>query len=143
MLALLDRDPNFDELNLHDHPARVAVFAPCTQRNVIRSDDALRRVLGRLPGVDAVWLETGCCGAAGDHMLRFPERAATLREPLLQQLTDSGCDQLLVANIGCQLHLQAGIAQRGLDIRVRHPVEFIAERLLPSFPSPEPPRMAP
>ncbi len=65
-------------------------------------------------------------------MLRFPERAAALREPLLRQLIDSGCRQLLVANIGCRLHLQTGIAQRGLDIAVRHPVEWIAERLLPA-----------
>ncbi|MEZ5464804.1 MAG: (Fe-S)-binding protein [Lysobacteraceae bacterium] len=148
LLALLDRDPALDDVGICDEPTRIAVFAPCTQRNVVRSDDALRRVLARLPGVDVVWLQAGCCGAAGDHMLRFPDRAAAMREPLLQQLIDSGCERLLVANTGCQLHLQVGVEQHGsgpvavgrLDIRVQHPVEFIAERLLLAPPSPKPPR---
>ncbi|HPF74937.1 MAG TPA: (Fe-S)-binding protein [Xanthomonadaceae bacterium] len=138
VLDLLDQDDAFHRLPWHNTPIRVAVFAPCTQRHVVRSDAALRRLLARLPGVEAIWLDIGCCGAAGDHMLRFPERAATLREPLLQQLIDSGCDQLLVANIGCRLHLQAGAEAHGLDTRVVHPVEFITQRLLPDMPEDSP-----
>ena len=134
ILDLLDRDEAFDRLIRHGPTQRIAVFAPCTQRNVVRSDAALHRLFARLPGVETVWLDTGCCGAAGDHMLRFPDRATALREPLLQQLIDSGCEELLVANTGCRLHLQAGIEQRGLDIDVRHPVEWLAERLLPATP---------
>ena len=138
LLDLLDAEPAFDQLPWRKQPERIAVFAPCTQRNVVHSDAALRRLLSRLPGVQTVWLDAGCCGAAGDHMLRFPERAKALREPLLQQLSASGCRQLLVANTGCRLHLQVGIEQRGLDIRARHPVEFIAQRLLPELPADSP-----
>lgn len=134
LLDLLDGDPALERLGGKDTPECVAVFAPCTQRNVVHSDAALRRLLARLPGVETTWIDAGCCGAAGDHMLRFPERAAMLREPLLQQLIDSGCERLLIANTGCRLHLQVGIEQRGLDIRVQHPVEFIAQRLLRETP---------
>jgi glycolate oxidase iron-sulfur subunit len=103
---------------------RVAVHLPCTQR-VLKSDAALRRLLARIPDLDVAELpDTGCCGAAGLHMLAEPERAARLRTPLLAALEASGATELLSANIGCRLHLG-----NGAKIPVRHPIEFLAEHL--------------
>lgn len=104
---------------------RVALHLPCTQRSVVRSDGALRRLLARVPGLDLVELpDTGCCGAAGLHQLSEPARAAALRAPLLDALAASGARELLSANIGCRLHLAGGTT-----IPVRHPIEFLAEHL--------------
>lgn len=104
---------------------RVALHLPCTQRSVVRSDAALRRLLARVPGLDLVELpDTGCCGAAGLHQLSEPARAAALRAPLLDALAASGARELLSANIGCRLHLAGGTT-----IPVRHPIEFLAEHL--------------
>lgn len=104
---------------------RVALHLPCTQRSVVRSDAALRRLLARVPGLDLVELpDTGCCGAAGLHQLAEPARAAALRTPLLDALAASGAAELLSANIGCRLHLAGGTT-----IPVRHPIEFLAEHL--------------
>ncbi|WP_051130480.1 (Fe-S)-binding protein [Arenimonas oryziterrae] len=103
---------------------RVALHVPCSQR-LIRSDLALRQLLARIPGLDLVELDdTGCCGAAGLHMLSEPERAAALRAPLLQSLARSGASELLSANIGCRLHLGGAS-----PIPVRHPLDFLAEHL--------------
>lgn len=105
---------------------RIALHLPCTQRNVVRSDGALRRLLARVPGLDVVELDAGfgCCGAAGTAMLTDPDRAAGFRQPLLDQLAGSGASVLLSANIGCRLHLA-----NGTDVPVRHPLEFLAECL--------------
>lgn len=104
---------------------RVALHLPCTQRSVVRSQDALRRLLARVPGLDLVELpDTGCCGAAGLHQLTEPARAAAFRAPLLQAFADSGASELLSANIGCRLHLAAGTT-----MNVRHPLLFLAEHL--------------
>jgi glycolate oxidase iron-sulfur subunit len=104
---------------------RVALHLPCTQRSVTRSDAALRRLLARVPDLALIELpDTGCCGAAGLHMLEEPARAAALRVPLLKSMADSGADELLSANIGCRLHL--GNAS---DFKIRHPVELLAELL--------------
>ena len=113
---------------------RVALHLPCTQRAVVRSDDALHALLGRIPALTIVQLpDTGCCGAAGTHMLEFPERAGALRQPLLDALRGSGADTLLSANVGCRLHLQNGIqlegAQNARTIAVRHPLDFLADYL--------------
>ena len=104
---------------------RVALHLPCTQRSVTRTDAALRRLLARVPDLELIELpDTGCCGAAGLHMLQEPQRAAALRAPLLQSLANSYAEELLSANIGCRLHL--GNAS---DLRIRHPIEFLADLL--------------
>jgi glycolate oxidase iron-sulfur subunit len=92
---------------------------------VLGGDAPLRRLLARIPGLDlAVLPDSGCCGAAGVHMLAEPARAAALRSPVLEALATSGATRLLSANVGCRLHL--GNAAR---VPVHHPVDFLAEHL--------------
>lgn len=109
---------------------RIALHLPCTQRNVVRSVPALRRLLAAVPGLEVIELDAGhgCCGAAGVQMLDDPQRAAEFRAPLLQQLQRSGATRLLSANIGCRLHL----AQGSVAMPVQHPLEFLAGLLAPA-----------
>lgn len=103
--------------------APVGLHMPCTQSPLSRT--ALRDLLARVP-VPA-WIElfgTGCCGAAGTHMLEQPARAAQLRQPLLDQAREAGASIIVSANIGCRLHLAAGS-----DIEVVHPIVFLARQL--------------
>jgi glycolate oxidase iron-sulfur subunit len=103
---------------------KVALHLPCTQR-VAKSDVALRRLLARVPELDLIELpDTGCCGAAGLHMVDEPERAAKIRAPLIDAVQASAATELLSANIGCRLHLA-----NGTNIPVRHPIDFLAEHL--------------
>lgn len=123
--ALVALDRIADRLRFRPARGRVALHLPCTQRSVVRSDGALRRLLARVPGLDLVELpDTGCCGAAGLHQLAEPARAAALRQPLLDALAASGATELVSANIGCRLHLAGGTT-----IPVRHPIDFLAEHL--------------
>lgn len=114
-----------DAVHFRAKRARVALHIPCTQRAVVRSDAALRRLLARIPEMDLVELpDLGCCGGAGSYMFEQTERACALRQPVLDALAASGATVLLSANIGCRLHLATGTA-----IPVRHPLEFLAEQL--------------
>ncbi|MFC3551456.1 (Fe-S)-binding protein [Lysobacter cavernae] len=128
-----------DRLRLRGGAERVALHLPCTQRNVVKSVPALRRLLAQVPGLTVIELDAGygCCGAAGLQMLDDPVRAADYREPLLRQLVASGATRLLSANIGCRLHLASAAG-----VPVQHPLEFLAERLEP-LPSPAPALAAP
>ncbi len=123
--ALTRLDALGDALRFRPTARRVALHLPCTQRSVVRSEAALRRLLARIPGLDLVELpDTGCCGAAGLHQLAEPARADALRAPLLQALAASGASELLSANIGCRLHLATGTI-----LPVHHPIDFLAEHL--------------
>lgn len=123
-----------DALRFHPANRRVALHIPCTQRSVVRSDGALRALLKKIPALSVIELiDSGCCGAAGMHMLEFPERARALRQPLLDAFAASGADVLVTANVGCRLHLQAGVEQAGTQmeptITIRHPLAFLADYL--------------
>lgn len=127
--AIAFLDARASRLHFRAAPMRVALHLPCTQRNVVGSVPALRRLLGRVPGLEVIELDAGygCCGAAGVNLLTQPGRAERYRQPLLDQLATSGATRLLSANIGCRLHL-ANAAR----VPVQHPLEFLAEWLRPS-----------
>lgn len=123
-LDFLDR--HADGLQFASRQERVALHLPCTQRNVVGSIPALRRLLARVPGLEVVVLDAGhgCCGAAGSTMLTDPVRADGFRQPLLDQLQASGATRVLSANIGCRLHLA-----NGTPVPVQHPLELLADVL--------------
>ncbi|MGH8157079.1 MAG: (Fe-S)-binding protein [Rhodanobacter sp.] len=118
---------------LHFRPLvqRVALHLPCTQINVARSDNALLQLLRRVPDLEVMPLPRPpyCCGAAGSHLLEFPERAAQLRDATLRQAATLDPQQLLSSNIGCRLHLAAGIDAQGLHWPTRHPLTLLAQQL--------------
>ncbi|MGQ4660301.1 heterodisulfide reductase-related iron-sulfur binding cluster [Lysobacter sp. F6437] len=133
--ALAFLDAHRAQLHFAERSERIALHLPCTQRNVVRSVPALRRLLAQVPGLTVIELDAGfgCCGAAGLQMLTDPGRAADYRQPLLDQLAASGAAALLSANIGCRLHLAGGT-----DLPVRHPLEFLADALVPAPPAHRP-----
>ncbi len=111
---------------------RIALHLPCTQINVARSDHALLQLLRRVPELDMLPLPRPpyCCGAAGSHLLEFPERAAQLRDATLRQVTTLDPQELLSSNIGCRLHLATGIEAQGLHWPTRHPLTLLAQQLI-------------
>ncbi|WP_254423817.1 (Fe-S)-binding protein [Rhodanobacter sp. C03] len=119
-------------LAFHPLAQRIALHLPCTQINVARSDNALLQLLRRVPELEVMPLPRPpyCCGAAGSHLLEFPERAAELRDATLRQVTTLDPQQLLSSNIGCRLHLAAGIDAQGLHWPTRHPLTLLAQQLI-------------
>jgi len=123
-----------DALQFRPLPARVALHVPCTQANVARSDAALLQLLQRIPQLELKRLPAPpyCCGAAGSHVLQFPERATQLREGVLSHVDTLDVQGLLSSNIGCRLHLAAGLDQRGSALPTLHPLTLLAQQWIPS-----------
>lgn len=132
LFEFLAADPEWPRLRLRRaaSDAAVALHLPCTQRNVSRSAEPTARLLTQIPGLKLSPLAaSGCCGAAGSHMLHEPTRADALRAPVLDAIAASQATTLCSANVGCRLHLSVGAQTRGLALRWRHPIEVIAEHL--------------
>lgn len=110
---------------------RIAVHDPCTLRNVVRAADSPYELLSRIPGAAVTPLagNARCCGAAGSYMLTQPEMAGRLREDKLTALRELNPDVLVTSNIGCALHLAAGIREAGMDIEVVHPVVLLERQM--------------
>ena len=111
-------------------PLRVGIHTACTQAAVFSGRDAVRQLLARIPGVVLVDLAaaSGCCGAAGTAFITQSGQARQLLQPKLDAAAH--VDVVVSANIGCSLHLLAGLRGRGLRVPVLHPVSLLAQALL-------------
>jgi glycolate oxidase iron-sulfur subunit len=125
-----------DTLRFRPLAQRIALHIPCTQINVARSDAALIALLSRVPDLEVMPLPRPpyCCGAAGTHMLEFPQRAARLRDETLQRVAALEPQQLLSSNIGCRLHLAAGLDEQHGMLPQQHPLTLLAQQLETSTP---------
>ncbi|MEW5755227.1 MAG: (Fe-S)-binding protein [Pseudomonadota bacterium] len=112
-------------------PKRIAVHTPCTQRNVLKQAKLPFALLGNIPAAELIALPGNevCCGAAGSYMLEHPQNAGALREKKLQALAEVRPDILVTSNIGCSLHLQAGLKQQGIELEIIHPLSLLARQL--------------
>lgn len=124
--------PRADRLRFRALPLRVALHTPCTALNVMKSDAALRSLLLRIPQLELVELDSSqrCCGAAGVHFITHPADADRLLAPKLDAVARLQPDLILSGNIGCSLHLAAGLTRAGRSAPpVRHPAQLLAEQL--------------
>jgi len=110
----------------------VAVHIPCTQRNTLKQSDTPLELLKLIPQLQVEPLAGNnlCCGAAGSHMLDQPTMAQQLRQAKLSELQQNTPDLLVSSNIGCAMHLAAGLREQGPDIEVIHPISLLVRQLI-------------
>ena len=132
--AYVAAHPAFARLAPGRLPARVALHTPCTMKNVVKSDAAVVKLLEKIPGLEIVRLDSGCCGAAGSYFLSHPEMADTLAHQKVEQVARVEPLWLLSSNVGCAMHLAASLRREGLEVTVRHPLEVLAEALRSQAP---------
>ena len=106
---------------------RVAYHDACHLAHAQGVRTAPRQILARVPGVELVPLAESdvCCGSAGSYNLTEPAMALRLRERKIDHIVASGAECVAAANPGCVLQIRAGLAARGLNIRVVHPIELL------------------
>ncbi|HEC18111.1 MAG TPA: (Fe-S)-binding protein [Gammaproteobacteria bacterium] len=116
-------------------PKTIALHTPCSLQNVLRQAEAPRRLLQRIPRLEIVPLapNTRCCGGAGRYMLEQADFAQGLRAKTLDAFArvqaQQEIDTLITSNLGCALHLAAGLRERGQDVEVVHPVVLLARQV--------------
>lgn len=132
-LARVEWPENLTPRPLH---ARALVHEPCSLRNVLRAAEAPYRLLRRVPSLSVEPLpgNARCCGGAGATLIEQPGLADALREDKIAALKtateDTGADTILVtSNLGCALHLGAGIRADGMNVEVMHPATLLWRQL--------------
>jgi glycolate oxidase iron-sulfur subunit len=88
-----------------------------------------RSLLRAIPGVRLVELPEAswCCGSAGIYNLTQPEMAGQLLERKVNHIVTTRAQVVATGNPGCLLQLINGCRDRGLELRVAHPVTLLAE----------------
>lgn len=88
-----------------------------------------RTVLKSIPKLKLVELteSTWCCGSAGIYNIVQPEMAGQLLERKLDHIAVAGAHTVATGNPGCLLQIQNGARQRGMPLRIVHPITLLAE----------------
>jgi len=88
-----------------------------------------RTVLKSIPNLKLVELaeSTWCCGSAGIYNIIQPEMAGELLDRKLDHIAVAGAHTVATGNPGCLLQIQNGARQRGLPLRIVHPITLLAE----------------
>jgi glycolate oxidase iron-sulfur subunit len=88
-----------------------------------------RRMLQLIPNLKLVELPESnwCCGSAGIYNLIQPEMANALLERKLTHIQSIRAGIVATGNPGCLLQLINGARQRGIQLRVAHPITLLAE----------------
>ncbi|MDH5191685.1 MAG: (Fe-S)-binding protein [Gammaproteobacteria bacterium] len=109
----------------------ILIHEPCSQKNIKIPHGKIQQLLGQIPSININTLpeKMQCCGAGGDYMMKYPDMAAQLREPVIAYLQQHPTDILVTSNIGCAMHIRAGIQQAGLQTEILHPVTLLAKQL--------------
>jgi len=114
-----------DDLQLTTSELKVAVHEPCSQRNVLKNQQAVYALLQKIPGLSIAALADNhiCCGAGGSYMLTHPDNAGQLRALKRQIITDSPTDLVVSGNFGCGVYLNADGGW------VEHPLQLLVRQL--------------
>ncbi|MES2500988.1 MAG: (Fe-S)-binding protein [Pseudomonadota bacterium] len=109
----------------------IALHEPCTLRNVQKSHTAVMALLKKIPSANVQNLSGNaqCCGGAGAYMLTQPDMADTLLKDKLTAIDKSKAMLLATSNVGCALHIAAGLRAQNKAVKVVHPVTIIATQL--------------
>ncbi len=112
---------DIEGLRLTTGKPATAVHCPCTLSHGQKREGAIERILERVGIPMASTAEKHlCCGSAGTYSLLQPEISERLLKRKLAALTVGEPEQIVTANIGCQLHLASGS-----DVPVKHWIELL------------------
>ncbi len=110
-----------------ERPVRLAYHDACHMLHGQRLQQQPRRLLRRIPHVELrEAVEAGvCCGSAGIYNLVQPEQAAELGRLKAADLSGTGADLAVSANIGCSLQIRQHMEEAPRPIPVLHPIQLL------------------
>jgi glycolate oxidase iron-sulfur subunit len=114
-----------------ERPLRLAYHDACHMLHGQGIREQPRALLRRIPHVQIrEAIEAGvCCGSAGIYNLVQPEEAAALGRLKAADLSGTGADVAVSANIGCTLQIRQHMEEEPRPLPVRHPVQLLADSL--------------
>jgi iron-sulfur cluster protein len=127
-LQLLQANPRL--VNTQGMSLKIAYHDSCQSMRQLGLKREPRRVL-ELAGYDVVDLPdiANCCGFGGTFSLEWPRVAERLAGWKLDAIAKTGCAVVASDNPGCLMHIAAAARKRGMDLRIAHVLELVAEHL--------------
>ncbi|RPJ27185.1 MAG: (Fe-S)-binding protein [Chloroflexi bacterium] len=107
--------------------ARITYHDPCHLRRGQEVWMQPRQLLRMIDGGQLVELPEAdwCCGSAGSQLITHYETSLKILNRKIDNIESTKAEYIASGCPGCQMHLNVGIRQRGLDVQVVHPIELL------------------
>lgn len=111
-------------------PVKVTYHDSCHLCRSLRVTQEQRELLKNTKGVEFVEMEDhdNCCGFGGTYSVLYPDIAAPILQQKIDNIQATGADVVAVDCPGCMMQIRGGLDARGIDIKVKHTAEIIAEK---------------
>ncbi len=121
----------WENIELRSLEERVLIHDPCSLRHVLNGHGFVYELMARIPGIQIIPLPGNdqCCGAAGMYFINQPDIAQQLLDAKISSVQEKRGAYLLTSNIGCAMHIAAGLRDRGINLEVLHPVTLLARQM--------------
>ena len=125
---------------VHDHlELQKRTMAPTLEKTTYHASCHLCRGLGGAEKARALIAaassyvpareEETCCGFGGSYSVKFPEISAELLRQKLDGIAATGATRVALDCPGCTIQIRGGADKRGLDLKVVHVAEVLAEAM--------------
>ena len=107
--------------------AKVAYHDACHLAHAQRIRQEPRDLLCGIPGLRLVEIPDGdqCCGSAGTYNLLEPASAREIGLRKVANVLSTGAAIVASGNPGCSLQIQSLLHERGVSVRIVHPIELV------------------
>ena len=111
-------------------PQTVTWHSTCHQRGIGLKDEGIK-LLRQIDNVNFVPLEKSdqCCGFGGAFATNFPAISGAIVEDKVGCIAATKAEVTICNDAGCSIHISAACHRKGVDIKVKHLAELIAEAM--------------
>jgi glycolate oxidase iron-sulfur subunit len=107
--------------------ARVTYHDPCHLRRGQGIWEQPRQLLQIIDGIEFVELPESdwCCGSAGSQLITNYETSLKVLDRKMDNVESTQASIITSGCPSCQMQLNVGVHQRGLDVQVTHPIKLL------------------
>ena len=109
--------------------ATVTYHDPCHMVRAQNIRNQPRDLLRMIDGINFIEMSGAdqCCGSAGSQLVTHYQSSSAILDRKIANLADTGAEIVASGCPACRMQLTTGIARAGLNVKVVHPVELLAQ----------------
>jgi L-lactate dehydrogenase complex protein LldE len=111
-------------------PSSFTYHYTCHQRGLGMKDESVK-ILKQIEGVNFIPLEKTdqCCGFGGTFAVKYPEISEAIVDDKVRNIEATGAGTTICNDAGCVMNISGMCHRKGVETRVRHIAEVLAETM--------------
>ena len=113
------------------YPGKVTYHDSCHLLRGLRISEQPRKLLRMVKDLEFIEMHNPdfCCGFGGAFAVKYADISTAMVAEKVDSIVASGADTVVGCDLGCLLNIQGLISRRGLNIKVKHIAEILANDL--------------